>query len=384
MYFDMTSWSHGVAMGTIKSSDGVLNNGSFRFDTPLVIANDVSLALGSSSTSVIRHSTTGLDTMQLGVLVGNASYSGAVAIYDYSVGSAANRSPGISHSNPNLYVYRAGSASANDFIRTEHDGTYGNIVSGGTSGILIQPGSGVLGISGGISASGATFSGNISAPNIVTSFNGATGAITYSGYSTNSTTQTLNFSENNDGLEIVFYDLGQDLFTSLRYVENNKTITASIGTDIDAYVGVIRSIKSFYDALYGWSARLILVPAWDIANATAETILAENIVQINLNLTSYSGTNVVDSWTSIASALVYHQEETYVVKTVTGQTWVAADSYIICNVLGITTADHTPEDAILESVKFNINNIVAGTGFDIIGHAPEGTYGKYTVKCLGQ
>jgi hypothetical protein len=53
-------------------------------------------------------------------------------------------------------------------------------------------------------------------------------------------------------------------------------------------------------------------------------------------------------------------------------------------VLGLTTADHTPEDAILEGVRFEIDNIVAGTGFDIIGHAPEGTYGKYSVKCLGQ
>ena len=44
----------------------------------------------------------------------------------------------------------------------EHDGTNGKIVSGGTSGILIQPGSGGLGISGGLSAAGATFSGNVS------------------------------------------------------------------------------------------------------------------------------------------------------------------------------------------------------------------------------
>lgn len=250
----------------------------------------------------------------------------------------------------------------------------------GTTGAFSK----LLTASGGLSASGATFSGNISAPNIVTSFNGATGAITYSGASTNSTTQTLDFSENTNGLEIVFYGLGDSVFTSLQYVENNKTITASIDTNIDTHVGVIKSIKSFYDAVNGWSARLILVPLWNQANATAETILAEGIAQINLNLTSYSGTNVVDSWISIASSLVYNQEETYVTKTVTGLTWVAADSYISCNVLGLTTADHTPEDAILEGVKFNINNIVAGTGFDIIGHAPEGTYGKYTVKCLGQ
>ena len=45
-------------------------------------------------------------------------------------------------------MYRTGSTNANDFIRVEHDGTNGNIVRGGTSGILMQPGSGVLGISG--------------------------------------------------------------------------------------------------------------------------------------------------------------------------------------------------------------------------------------------
>jgi hypothetical protein len=52
--------------------------------------------------------------------------------------------------------------------------------------------------------------------------------------------------------------------------------------------------------------------------------------------------------------------------------------------MGLTSADHTAEDAIIEGVQFEINNIVGGTGFDIIGHAPEETYGKYTIECLGQ
>jgi hypothetical protein len=77
------------------------------------------------------------------------------------------------------------------------------------------------------------------------------------------------------------------------------------------------------------------------------------------------------------------KEETYAIKTITGQSWVAADTFINCKVLGLTTADHDPEDAILEGVRFEINNIVPGTGFDIIGHAPEGTYGKYKIECLG-
>ena len=79
-----------------------------------------------------------------------------------------------------------------------------------------------------------------------------------------------------------------------------------------------------------------------------------------------------------------HKEETYVVKTVTGQAWATADSFITCKVLGLTSADHSPEDAIIEGVRFEINSIVPGVGFDIIGHAPEGTYGKYQIKCLGQ
>jgi hypothetical protein len=83
------------------------------------------------------------------------------------------------------------------------------------------------------------------------------------------------------------------------------------------------------------------------------------------------------------SVMLLHKEETYAIKTITGQSWVAADTFINCKVLGMTTNDHDPEDAILEGVRFEINNIVAGVGFDIIGHAPEGTYGKYKIECLG-
>ena len=162
MYFDMTSWTYGVKIGTIKSSDGVLNNGNFLWEAPLCINNNVAFNIGTDGQYAISRTSTGLDTTQFTVNVGTGQNSGAFALVDSFGTGNANRSPVTAHSNPNLYVYRAGSASANDFIRVEHDGTNGNIVSGGTSGILIQPGSGVLGISGGISAAGATFSGNVS------------------------------------------------------------------------------------------------------------------------------------------------------------------------------------------------------------------------------
>lgn len=213
---------------------------------------------------------------------------------------------------------------------------------------------------------------------------GATGAAAV----TNSTTQTLDFTETINGLEVVFYGTGIDLTTSLQYIENYPTIVARIRCSSGTKSCVLDNIQSFYDSTNGWSARIVVKPPFvdtgSFDSITAETVISENLDRVTLDLTSSAGVTITDRWANIVSATVYHQEETYVTKTVTGQTWVAADSYIECKVLGLTTADHTPEDAILEGVKFEINNIVVGTGFDIIGHAPEGTYGKYTIKCLGQ
>jgi hypothetical protein len=206
----------------------------------------------------------------------------------------------------------------------------------------------------------------------------ASGNIITIGSAPKSTTQTLNFSESINGLEIVAYGTGNDFSTSLKYIEK----LTSIAVSVNSYTCTLVSIQSFYDATNGWSARLIVKPPF-AGNISAETIYLEHISSVSIS--GYSGGALTnDTWVSIASSKIYHQEETYVTKTITGQSWVAADSYITCKVLGLTTADHTPEDAILEGVQFEINNIVSGTGFDIIGHAPEGTYGKYTVKCIEQ
>jgi hypothetical protein len=158
IYFDLTSWTWGIRIGTIKSSDNALNNGSFLWDAPMSVGTGVAFNLGSDGQHNLSRTATGLDTTQFSVNCTTGQNSGAFAIVDAYGTGMNNRSPVTAHANPNLYVYRAGTASANDFIRVEHDGTYGNIVSGGTSGILMQPGSGVLRISGGISLSaGITF-----------------------------------------------------------------------------------------------------------------------------------------------------------------------------------------------------------------------------------
>jgi len=78
---------------------------------------------------------------------------------------------------------------------------------------------------------------------------------------------------------------------------------------------------------------------------------------------------------------VLHSEATLVTLTVTGLSWMESDHFISCKIMA-TSSDHTPEDAILENIRLESTNILAGTGFDLHAHAPNGTYGKYTVNCF--
>jgi hypothetical protein len=172
LYADVTNWGYGVRMGTINSA-GTLDSspGGIMFNDTVSFTEDKYLQMGSDGTHALVYTTQGLNTLQIAVSSGVGN-SNAVAIVGdrYAAAGTANRSPVTSHTNPNLYIYRAGITSANDFIRIEHDGTNGNIVAGGTSGIKI---SGLLDVASGLSAAGATFSGSI----ISTGYQISSGAI---------------------------------------------------------------------------------------------------------------------------------------------------------------------------------------------------------------
>jgi hypothetical protein len=175
---DTTSWGFGPII-TVRKSDGLVatTTTGIRIDNPLTLNDSIGLNLGSNAQySIVRAAPSGgLPTVQISANTNTGINSGAFAIVDSTGVNSARRTPGVTHSNPNLYIYTKGTDSSGDFIRFEHGGpTVGaQIISGGTTGITIAPGSGNLNVNGTVTTTG------ILAPNIVTSINTTqTGAVT--------------------------------------------------------------------------------------------------------------------------------------------------------------------------------------------------------------
>jgi hypothetical protein len=277
---------------------------------------------------------------------------------------------------------------------------------GSSNQVLTTNGSGILSWStpsgGGLTAYVSSFNGLTGAVTGVSRINGLSGGVTLAAGTgiTLSTigntitiastgvygvTASLDFSQIVNGIQLTISGTGASAGTVLSSINNVISVIPTISTAGATYSCILDSATPSYSSTTSqWSANLVLKPPFGTGVTYAETIIAAPITNVSFYITGLTGATFNDNWSSITGAALYHQEETYIIKTLTGITWVTDSMFLNCKVLGLTTADHTPEDAILEGVRFEINNILGGTGFDIIGHAPEGTYGKYTVKCLGQ
>lgn len=62
--------------------------------------------------------------------------------------------------------------------------------------------------------------------------------------------------------------------------------------------------------------------------------------------------------------------------------WVASESVILCAVAS-GSVDHDPEDGALEDITATACNLVEGSGFDVIAHAPGGSWGRYNINIMG-
>jgi len=151
--FEFSDWGYGSVITSRKASD-LSNGGNIRFDTAFGSANDIDLNMGSSAHSRFRYSTNGYNTLQVGVQCSAAAGgAGAFALINTNHMGQSYRLPGVTHGNPNFYVY-ASSGDADDYIRIEHDATDANIVTG-AGDISLQPSSGVVGVSGSVDVSGS-------------------------------------------------------------------------------------------------------------------------------------------------------------------------------------------------------------------------------------
>ncbi len=65
-------------------------------------------------------------------------------------------------------------------------------------------------------------------------------------------------------------------------------------------------------------------------------------------------------------------------------TWVVSGSIIDCLPVAVATADHDPEDVVLEDIRAYTGNLVPGVSFDIFASAPNGTWGRYAIKAIGR
>jgi hypothetical protein len=62
--------------------------------------------------------------------------------------------------------------------------------------------------------------------------------------------------------------------------------------------------------------------------------------------------------------------------------WVGATSKITVS-LGGSSADHDPEDGLIEGITACVSALDPGVGFTVMAFAPAGTWGRYTLNCAG-
>jgi len=177
---DTTTWGFGPILNVRSFTGGAASTSTaIRVDNPITLNDLIPINFGSNAqysiNKVLYNSGTPIyGTVQLSTNVTTGQNSGAFALISSDGINQQKRTPGVTHSNPNLYIYSKGTSNSTDYIRFEHGGSISGaqIISGGTTGISIQPGSGVLGVCGSILASG------ISSPNVVYSVNSQTGSVT--------------------------------------------------------------------------------------------------------------------------------------------------------------------------------------------------------------
>lgn len=89
------------------------------------------------------------------------------------------------------------------------------------------------------------------------------------------------------------------------------------------------------------------------------------------------------SGNSVEVSLAITANGSFFSTTVTGQTWVAAGSEIVCTPFGTTADGLTPEAITIGALDFSVSDKVVGTGFNLNVYSPNGLEGTVRAHCVG-
>ena len=63
--------------------------------------------------------------------------------------------------------------------------------------------------------------------------------------------------------------------------------------------------------------------------------------------------------------------------------WVLSTTILVCSMLATPTADHDPDDYVVEGLSAQATNIIPGISFDVTVSAPNSTWGRYNINVIG-
>ena len=141
IYFDLTSSADYAIVGTIDSSGNLNTNAGFQFANTIAVAASKYADFGNTGGLVSYFASSGSNkgTWQFAPFGPNSDHSMSLCLVSQSGLAAGNRRPATAHSHPTLYIYAAGSANANHFVRLSHNGTAATIESATGDLNLVAP-----------------------------------------------------------------------------------------------------------------------------------------------------------------------------------------------------------------------------------------------------
>lgn len=130
VYFDLKTSAFYALVGTIDSAGNLDTNSGFQFQNTIAVVAGKSADFGNTGGLISYYAqTTSNGAWYLAPYIGSGN-AGAVCIVSQNGQGNANRRPATAHTNPTLYVYAAGFASASHYLRAFHDGTDATVESG--------------------------------------------------------------------------------------------------------------------------------------------------------------------------------------------------------------------------------------------------------------